>query len=908
VVVTRGAQKTRLNAALALTVALAVACLGVVMFTAHTPQATAATAHDGTNCAPETTSCVQVAFPCPNCSVTAGPVTNVGLNQAVYVEISGFPIGDDVGLAMCSLAGGDQIVPEPQCASSIPPAPDCVENNSCTVTESPLEYQYGTVTSSETVLSIGTEYDPDISGAQPIVSQTADQAFGGNQAFGSFFCDNGPANPCGIEVMDIPQSARSCAIGDGFPVRLHAISGGGICFEPTASNTVIIPVTFAQSGSGCGSAPAMQVDATYSVAQFLPAAGEATCTESDGVAPVATDLPSVDDPGCATGAGTHCPVTDVIDGTVPVTFTDDPEDPTTLAEEKSAGGKFAYIPIAVSATEIAFDGLAALSIQGNVQAFPLSTYELTPAQTAGIMTQYWTSEEGASGNPNDDLCGQLSGKARCLESQQTVPEKLLVDTSNGKSDNIDVSEGTSLKPETLNVDTFNYDAPTNNYFRGNSDILGSQKAYAGDTGYALLNPWPFSEGQTAINELNLAAMFSSTGSGATFESTAWMCAAPNLSYSVTLPWGGQASVQDILSGQQILADAEQGPVPATDNTVGLTPPGIVVQNVLAPAHKCAALSSLPIDFAKNTSNVFDYQPSSQPITAAHAMQSAVNRFSGNGGFAFTAMDSSEADFFGLLPAALQNAAGHFVAPTPASITAALNDATANADGTVTPNYDDTSDPAAYPLPMVTYALVSTSPQPTAQQATQLKDLLTNLVTYSHTGGANTAEPLPAGYVSLPDNLYNQALSDISTDILPPGASSTSNGGSGGTSGTSGTAKGAPAGGTGTPGTSGGRGGTGPGGREGRPGRSSSTSSSGPKSTGSSSSPANFVGRLITVTVGNSRFFVPALLVLALLCLLAGPLLYAWPNLRKARAGGTGAGDTGEDGAEVDGGSVPPDSS
>jgi hypothetical protein len=37
-------------------------------------------------------------------------------------------------------------------------------------------------------------------------------------------------------------------------------------------------------------------------------------------------------------------------------------------------------------------------------------------------------------------------------------------------------------------------------------------------------------------------------------------------------------------------------------------------------------------------------------------------------------------------------------------------------------------------------------------------------------------------------------------------------------------------------------------------------------------------------------------------------LYAWPNLRKARAGGTGAGDTGEDGAEVDGGSVPPDSS
>ncbi len=112
------------------------------------------------------------------------------------------------------------------------------------------------------------------------------------------------------------------------------------------------------------------------------------------------------------------------------------------------------------------------------------------------------------------------------------------------------------------------------------------------------------------------------------------------------------------------------------------------------------------------------------------------------------MDSSEADFFGLLPASLQNAAGAFVGPSAQSINAALNDATTNADGTLSPNLNDTADAGAYPLPMVTYALVSTSPQPTADQATQLKDLLTNLVTYSHNGGS-ASQPLPAGYVPLP---------------------------------------------------------------------------------------------------------------------------------------------------------------
>ena len=63
------------------------------------------------------------------------------------------------------------------------------------------------------------------------------------------------------------------------------------------------------------------------------------------------------------------------------------------------------------------------------------------------------------------------------------------------------------------------------------------------------------------------------------------------------------------------------------------------------------------------------------------------------------MNWYEALYFGLNSAALQNAAGQFVAPSSASIDAALADATTNPDGTLAFTYTDTSDAAAYPEPV-----------------------------------------------------------------------------------------------------------------------------------------------------------------------------------------------------------------
>jgi hypothetical protein len=862
--------------------ALAVACLSLLVFdAAHGGTAAngAVRSDASSSCAPETTVCTQASFPCPtSCSATAGPVTNVGLDQAVYVEVTGVPVGDELEIAYCSLAGtGTEIEAQPQCSS--------VDPTTNPETAEPTEYVYVDVASNQTILSIPTDYDPDIPGNSGIVSENSSQV--ATRETGSFFCDNA-ANPCGVEVMDIPVADVT---QDGLP----PVAG----YSPLG-HAVIFPVTFSQSGNGCGSAPDMAVDASYSVEQFLPAAGSATCNDAGGVIVLPTELQSVDGQGCSTGGGSSCPIEDVIDGTVPVTFTDDPEDPATLAELKAAGGKFAYIPIAVSATEIATLGEAGTS----GVALGLDSYQLTPALAAGVMTQLWNSATSTPSDTADDICGQLAGKAQCKITGLTTPTSIKVETAKGKTGNLDVSASSSLIPKTETFGLTSYSGDFSSV--GVGGVIGtSPKVFYGDTGFALLNPWPFSAGGSAIDEGALGSMWPSTPSGASYEATGWMCSAPNLQYTGALPFGGQATVQDILSGQQILADAEFGPVAAPvkqGNNDGLTP-GVVVQSVVEPSKKCRPISGLPTDFSGTAAGVnYLYLPSSSPLTAAAALQKALGKYT-SGGFAFSAMDSSEADFFGLFPASLQNAAGDFVSPSQQSITDALNDVTTNPDGTVSPNYDDTGDAGAYPLPMVTYALVSTSAQPSATQASELGDLLTNLVTYSHNGGTSSA-PLPAGYVPLPSNLYSQALADITSDVVSPGGSSSGN--SGGTgSGSAGTpAAASPRGAASTPAAGVAAAVHGGGVAHGSGASATQANGAGPSggSQGASSS-GNFVGHFITVTVGDNRYFIPGLLLFALLCLLAGPLLYLWPTLRKA--GGAGV-RHGAEGGAASSGPAPPE--
>jgi hypothetical protein len=906
-------KAVRIRVLIKLGAAFAIGALCLLAFTPARGNASASTfrtaatsvAQDtGASCPPEANSCAPVmTLPCAagSCTVTAGPVSQLGQGQAVYVSINGLESGEQVALGMCALASGTTPVSDPQCASYLPPPPSCTSD--CNPTSSPLEWQYavGAGGDASTVLSIGTEFDPNIQDATPIVSQNVAGYVAGQ--FGSFFCDNGPTNPCGIEVIDLgPTTSQGYVVGDGYPP-----AGQGGAFEhaggSTTANTVIVPLNWASTGNGCQSAPIMQVDASYSVSQFLPAAGGATCTGPDGVAVLPTSLPSVDDSTCQSTGVTHCPITDVINGNAPATFTDDPNDPATLAELQQAGGKFAYIPIAVSSTEIAFEGQTGRTGVGAI-TYPLSSYNLTPAQTAGIMTQLWTSPIAQLFLPQDDLCSQPMGTAPpCTETRDVIPVTPTVYSVNGQYANIIVNGESGGTPVQMPFNFIQYDAPgaTNPYYETSTKDL--EKNYAGDTGYALLNPWPGDSGPQPTTENVLDAMFPSTGSGASYETTGWVCNAPESQFSVNLPFGGTALLTDLESGQQILANAEDDPIEMTQVSGVWTEANTVTQQIDSDPKGCQAVSTLPTNFASTTAgggSISPYSPSSQPLTAAHTIQGVISK--GTLGFAFSAMDSSEADFFGLLPANLQNAAGTFVAPSAASITAALNDATPAPNGTLIPNFNNATDPAAYPMPMVTYALISTSPQPSTDQADQLTEMLTNLVNYSHTGGAGSSEPLPPGYVPLPDNLATQALSEISKDVIAPngqpvgsesaaaaslaanssshpGAATSSNSSNGGPFSFS-SALGAPFGVNGLAKTSGG-----------------SAAKAGSNSSGSGGSTENPIGRFIAVTLGDNRYLVPGLLLLALLCLVAGPLLYMSPSLRKpataADGGGEGADDEGE---------------
>ena len=150
-----------------------------------------------------------------------------------------------------------------------------------------------------------------------------------------------------------------------------------------------------------------------------------------------------------------------------------------------------------------------------------------------------------------------------------------------------------------------------------------------------------------------------------------------------------------------------------------------------PFKTCQATSQFPV---LSPGALQQYEPADTPALQSKSIRS----YGSSGNLAFGAMDWSEASFNGLNVASLQNASGNFVTPSSASIGAALTDATENPDGTLTFNYGDAGNTAAYAMPMVTYAVVPTSPV-TPATAASLSSFLTNLVEFS----SGRTDPCPA---------------------------------------------------------------------------------------------------------------------------------------------------------------------
>jgi hypothetical protein len=509
--------------------------------------------------------------------------------------------------------------------------------------------------------------------------------------------------------------------------------------------------------------------------------------------------------------------------------------------------KYEYIPVSVSATVVAF--LGGDYERDPIQAaYPISSYDLTPNMVSGLVTSNYSQGYGS-----DVLVPPLSCK---------------------------VLAGCGTTTSADNYDTFDYLNPVSPPVNG---------------------------------PIEYGMFFSSTASGASYQVTNWMCSAPNTPFTVT--------VQEKQGSQRVSV-----PVQVTDRnvasktidtapTAGVAWPPLSDPNAPWPFSGCHPYTTIPV----LSGSTGQYSFAETPALQAKALRgfayggggSPATLSGGQSLLGFGAMDWSEATYFGLNSANLQDAAGAFVGPSEQSIDAALSDATTASDGVLQYNYDDTTDSSAYPMPQVTYALVSTAAQtPAASQAEG--DLLTNLVCYSHSGGT---VPLPPGYVPLPDTLFSNAIKQIASTFpyteggcdgkVPPlptgigkgttghtgvghtGGGPTSTQGGGSTNPGSGVASGQPgsnpsSGAANPSGTGPTTGGSGPATKSGghtAPGSGSRPSGTTPAQT-PGPPPKSFEPTIVALAEGTERWIVAGLGGAALLGLLVGPLVVLAPRARR----------------------------
>jgi hypothetical protein len=289
------------------------------------------------------------------------------------------------------------------------------------------------------------------------------------------------------------------------------------------------------------------------------------------------------------------------------------------------------------------------------------------------------------------------------------------------------------------------------------DVVACSGPSAGTKGDCLFGPGPCFGDSTCslysqlnfINGYNEFATFQSVQrsdeSGATGQLFNWLCTAPK----VPLDFGSQP-----LESQSGAQELEVGLSPAANlgPPVTVCPEGVEQVPPIAGTQRLITVNDPSQQALKSNQAVFQ----SGTTTEATA--------------AFADMNWGESRYYGMNVAALQNAAGDFVLPTTASLDAALSDATVNPDGSYTPQ-NLASDPAAYPMPSVIYAVVPTTPQPAAD-ATAVSDLLTQLLQL--TSGSETSD-LPDGFVPLPADIAAQSAADITKDIqtaAPPTTTTT----------------------------------------------------------------------------------------------------------------------------------------
>jgi len=163
-----------------------------------------------------------------------------------------------------------------------------------------------------------------------------------------------------------------------------------------------------------------------------------------------------------------------------------------------------------------------------------------------------------------------------------------------------------------------------------------------------------------------------------------------------------------------------------------------------------ASSDYPLNYLTQNAGIVGGDALADAIADPVTVQNNNDYFS-NGYIGF--VDASEAAYYGLPVARIKNAAGKFVKATPASITAALHDATTDSSGLMQPDYG-TTDPKAYPMPFLSYVTAPTSGI-SAAQGTTLRGFLNYAVTTGRKRVPGGYVPLPQSYVTATESVIKQ---------------------------------------------------------------------------------------------------------------------------------------------------------
>jgi hypothetical protein len=209
-----------------------------------------------------------------------------------------------------------------------------------------------------------------------------------------------------------------------------------------------------------------------------------------------------------------------------------------------------------------------------------------------------------------------------------------------------------------------------------------------------------------LDAIFYGAFLRSDNAGVTDQLFQWLCAMPEASADFN------GASKEIKTASQIVQDgltqALGTPITACPNTDQFTP--------------------LPISGSA-------WAAVNSPSQQMNKLNAYVQPQDSSPGLGIAPMNWAEANYYGLASASIQNAAGAFVAPSPESINAALNDSTKNPNGTITPSYTNNQSSGAYAMPTVIYAIVNQSPSVPKEDQEAIRSILTQLLNV--TSGADT---------------------------------------------------------------------------------------------------------------------------------------------------------------------------